>query len=63
MEEYTNRYWWLSLVLVAGGTIGLWYFQLHMIPGSQGLTGGVVGFFLGSALAALLEDYFDQNSD
>jgi len=63
MEEYTNRYWWLSLVLVATSTAGLWYFELRMIPSSNGLTGGIVGFFLGSALAALLEDFFDQNSD
>ncbi|HTR86995.1 MAG TPA: hypothetical protein VMI56_21115 [Reyranella sp.] len=63
MEEYTNRYWWLSLVLVAASTIALWYFERRMLPNTEGVTGGIVGFLLGSALAALLEDYFDQNSD
>ncbi len=60
MDKDPNRFWWLSLVLVAVCTGGLWYFERTMFPGNSGFVGCVVGFALGGALAALLEDYFDQ---
>lgn len=61
MEKDPNRFWWLSLVLVGICTGGLYYFERTVYPASSGLVGLVVGLGLGGALAALLEDYFDQN--
>jgi len=56
-----SRFWWLSLILIFASSAGLWYFQQAMFPMSSGSVGAVVGFLLGSFLAALLEDYVDQN--
>jgi hypothetical protein len=61
MDKDPNRFWWLSLVLVVACTAGFWLFERAMFPASSGAVGCVVGFALGGALAALLEDYFDQN--
>ena len=61
MDKDPNRFWWLSLVLVAVCTAGFWIFERTLFPGRYGFVGGVVGFLLGGALAAVLEDYFDQN--
>lgn len=55
-----NRFWWFSLVLVFGGSLGLWYFEQRMFPAGNGIVGAIVGFLLGSFLAALFEDYLDQ---
>ncbi len=56
-----NRFWWLSLILISSGSAGLWYFEHLMFPTSSGGIGAVVGFMLGAFLAALFEDYVDQN--
>ncbi|MBS0540988.1 MAG: hypothetical protein JSR47_19660 [Proteobacteria bacterium] len=61
MSKDPNRFWWLSLILIGASTVGLWYFQQAMFPQSVGGVGAVVGFLLGAFLAALLEDYVDQN--
>ncbi len=61
MDKDPNRFWWLSLVLVVTCTTGFWLFERTMFPADNGGVGCVVGFVLGGALAALLEDYFDQN--
>ncbi len=61
MNKDPNRFWWLSVVLVAAGASGFCLFERAAFPGNFGLVGGVVGFLLGAALAAVLEDYFDQN--
>lgn len=61
MSNDPNRFWWLSLILIGASCVGLWYFQQMMFPKSDGGVGAVVGFLLGSFLAALLEDYVDQN--
>jgi len=62
MLEDPHRFWWLSVVVffLCGG--GLWYFEHITFPQSFGLIGAVVGVLLGAFFAALLEDYFDQNS-
>jgi hypothetical protein len=57
-----NRYWWVSLLLVFGTALGFWYFQQRMYPGSHGRLGTIIGFLMGSFLAALFEDYVDQNA-
>jgi hypothetical protein len=57
-----NRFWWFSLVLVFGGSLGFWYFEQRMFPASSGVVGAIVGFLLGSFLAALFEDYLDQSA-
>ena len=57
-----NRYWWVSLLLVAGSAAGFWYFQQRMFPLSDGGLGAVIGFLMGAFLAALFEDYIDQNA-
>jgi hypothetical protein len=57
-----NRFWWFSLVLVFGSSLGLWYFEQRMFPASNGGVGAVVGFLLGAFLAALFEDYLDQSA-
>ena len=57
-----NRYWWVSLLLVPGTAFGFWYFQQKMFPASDGGLGAVVGFLMGAFLAALFEDYIDQNA-
>ena len=41
---------------------GVWYFEHITFPRSLGIIGAVVGLLLGAFFAALLEDYFDQNS-
>jgi membrane associated rhomboid family serine protease len=51
----------MSLVLLFGTAIGFWLFQQHMFPASDGTLGAVIGFLLGAFLAALFEDYIDQN--
>jgi len=61
MSKDPNRFWWLSLVLVAACTAGFWIFERMLFPSRYGFVGAVVGFALGGALAAVLEDYFDQN--
>ena len=58
----SNRYWWVSLVLVFGTAAGFWFFQQHMFPASDGILGAVIGFLMGSFLAALFEDYMDQSA-
>ena len=62
MRKDPNRYWWVSLVLVFGSTAGFWYFQQRMFPASDGGLGAVIGFLMGAFLAALFEDYIDQNA-
>lgn len=61
MDKDPNRFWWLSLVLIAAGSAGLWAFERAMFPANTGAVGAVIGFLLGTALAAILEDYLDQN--
>lgn len=61
MNKDPNRFWWLSLVLVAVCTVGFWFFEHRVFPSRHGVLGAVIGFLLGGALSALLEDYFDQN--
>ena len=63
MEKDPNRFWWLSLLLVALCTVGLWLFQRSVFPATFGGVGLAVGFVLGTAFAALLEDWIDQNSE
>ena len=63
MEKDPNRFWWLSLVLVVSCAVGLWLFQRAMFPRTFGGVGLAVGFVLGTAFAALLEDWLDHNSD
>ena len=36
-----NRFWWFSLVLVFGGSLGFWYFEQRMFPTSNGVVGAV----------------------
>ncbi len=62
LSKDPNRYWWVSLVLVFGTTVGFWYFQQRMFPASDGGLGAVIGFLMGAFLAALFEDYIDQNA-
>ena len=62
LSKDPNRFWWFSLVLVFGGSLGFWYFEQRMFPASSGGVGAVVGFLLGSFLAALFEDYLDQSA-
>ena len=61
MRKDPNRFWWLSLVLVVVCTGGFWLFERLMFPLNGGVIGAFVGFLLGAALAAVLEDYLDQN--
>jgi hypothetical protein len=61
MDKDPNRFWWLSIVLVVVCTGGFSLFEHLMFPASSGLVGSIVGFLLGAALAAVLEDYLDQN--
>jgi hypothetical protein len=61
MEKDPNRFWWLSVVLVVVCTGGFWLFERMVFPANFGLVGAIVGFLLGTALAAVLEDYIDQN--
>jgi hypothetical protein len=56
-----NRFWWLSPILVFASAAGFWYFEHRLFPASSGGTGTFVGFLLGAFLAALFEDYIDQN--
>ena len=62
MSKDPYRFWWLTpiIVFVSGG--GVWYFEQVTFPRSLGIIGAVVGLLLGAFFAALLEDYFDQNS-
>lgn len=62
MSEDPNRYWWMSLVLVVLCTAGFHYFEKMTFPTSNGWVGIVIGFALGAFLAALLEDYMDQEN-
>lgn len=62
LSKDPNRFWWFSLVLVFGGSLGFWYFEQRMFPASSGGVGAIVGFLLGSFLAALFEDYLDQSA-
>ena len=62
LSKDPNRYWWVSLVLVFGTTVGFWYFQQRMFPASDGGLGALIGFLMGAFLAALFEDYIDQNA-
>jgi hypothetical protein len=50
----------MSLVFVAACTAGFHYFERSVFPLSSGWVGIVVGFLLGAFLAALFEDYMDQ---
>jgi hypothetical protein len=61
MSKDPNRFWWLSLVLVVACTGAFCFFERLTFPASIGLAGGVIGFLLGAALAAVLEDYLDRN--
>jgi hypothetical protein len=61
MNKDPNRFWWLSLVLVVVSTAGFWIFERTLFPSRGGAIGAFVGFMLGGALSAVLEDYFDQN--
>lgn len=62
LSEDPNRYWWVSIVLVVGTSAGFWYFQHVMLPQSDGGIGAVIGYLMGAFLAALFEDYVEQNS-
>ncbi len=61
MGKDPNRFWWLSLILVAGCMSGFWLFERMNFPSNSGLAGAIIGYLLGAALAAVLEDYLDQN--
>ena len=61
MDKDPNRFWWLSIVLVVFCTSGFWLFERLTFPLGSGLVGAIIGFLLGAALAAVLEDYLDQN--
>lgn len=63
MTKDPNRFWWLSLVMVMVCTAGLWAFQRVVFPATFGGVGLAVGFVLGTAFAALLEDWIDHNSE
>jgi len=62
LRKDPNRYWWVSLLLVAGTAVSFWFFQQKMFPSSDGGLGAVVGFLMGAFLAALFEDFMDQNA-
>jgi hypothetical protein len=62
MPKDTYRFWWLTPVIVFVCGAGVWYFERVTFPRSLGVIGAVVGLLLGAFFAALLEDYFDQNS-
>jgi len=62
-EKDPNRFWWLSLLLIGGCTAALWLFQRSVFPDTFGGVGMAVGFVLGTAFAALLEDWIDQNTE
>jgi len=62
MSKGSNRFWWLTPVIVFASGAGVWYFEHITFPRSLGFIGAVVGLLLGAFFAALLEDYFDQNS-
>ena len=62
MPKDPNRFWWMSLVLVFVTALGFWYFEQKTFPQSHGTLGAIVGFLLGAFLAALFEDYLDQNA-
>jgi hypothetical protein len=52
----------VSLLLVFGSALGFWFFQQRMFPASDGGLGAFIGFMMGAFLAALFEDYMDQNA-
>jgi hypothetical protein len=62
MTNDPNRFWWLTPIIVLVCGAGVWYFELVTFPKSLGIIGAIVGLLLGAFFAALLEDYFDQNS-
>ena len=62
MSNESNRFWWLTPIIVFVCGAGVWYFEHVTFPSSAGAIGAVVGLLLGAFFAALLEDYFDQNS-
>ena len=62
MSKDTYRFWWLTPMIVVACGAGVWYFEHVIFPRSLGVIGAIVGLLLGAFFAALLEDYFDQNS-
>ena len=62
MAKDTYRFWWLTPIIVIVCGAGVWYFEHTTFPRSLGVIGAIVGLLLGAFFAALLEDYFDQNS-
>jgi hypothetical protein len=62
MLKDPSRYWWLTPIIVFVSGAGVWYFEHVTFPRSLGVIGAIVGLLLGAFFAALLEDYFDQNS-
>ncbi len=62
MLKDSYRFWWLTPVIVFVCGVGVWYFEHVTFPSSMGIIGAIVGLLLGAFFAALLEDYFDQNS-
>jgi hypothetical protein len=62
MSNDPNRFWWLTPIIIFTCGAGVWYFEHATFPKSYGIIGAVVGLLLGAFFAALLEDYFDQNS-
>jgi hypothetical protein len=63
MSNDPYRFWWLTPIIVFVCGAGVWYFEHITFPRSLGIIGAVVGLLLGAFFAALLEDYFDQNSN
>ena len=50
MEKDPNRFWWLSLLLVALCTVGLWLFQRSVFPATFGGV-GMIGVSVLDAVA------------
>jgi hypothetical protein len=62
MSKNSNRFWWLTPIIVFVCGAGVWYFEHVTFPHSMGAIEAVVGLLLGAFFTALLEDYFDQDS-